>query len=55
MKNLEQYLGCGAYYPYQTKNIGEFVVSKFLDIKEKIIPFFNKYRAPSLGHFSELY
>lgn len=46
MKYLEQYLGCGAYYP--TENIGEFVVSKFLDIKEKIIPFFEQY--PLLGN-----
>lgn len=46
MKYLEEYLGCGAYYP--SKNIGEFVVSKFLDIKDKIIPFFDKY--PILGN-----
>jgi hypothetical protein len=48
MENLEQYLGCGTYYP--SENIGEFVVSRFLDIKEKIIPFFDKY--PILGNKS---
>jgi len=41
MKSLERYLNCGAYYP--SVNTGEFVVSKLLDIKEKIIPFFEKY------------
>lgn len=41
MKNIREYLGCGAYY--SSENIGEFVVSKFLDIKDKIIPFFDKY------------
>lgn len=45
MKYLERYLNCGAYYP--SVNTGEFVVSKLLDIKEKIIPFFEKY--PILG------
>jgi len=43
MKYLNQYLNCGAYYPYPADKIGDFVVSNLLDIKEKIIPFFDKY------------
>lgn len=46
MKSLEQYLGCGTYYPYD--KIGDFKVSNFFDIKEKIIPFFDKY--PVVGN-----
>jgi hypothetical protein len=45
MEYLEQYLNCGTYYP--SDNIGEFVVSNFLEIKTKLLPFFDNY--PILG------
>jgi len=39
MENLKTYLGCG-YIVHTKKNTVEFVVTKFADIQEKIIPFF---------------
>ena len=47
MKILEIYLNCGRYYPKSNSEAGDFVVSKLLDITDKIIPFFEKY--PILG------
>jgi len=47
MQNLVSYLGCGAYFPRKNKDIGEYMVTKFSDIANKIIPFFDKY--PILG------
>lgn len=41
MKTLEEYLGCGNYYLRQ--DIGEFIVKRFEDNLNKIIPFFEKY------------
>jgi hypothetical protein len=45
MKSLVSYLGCGRYEArsYPALKAGDFVVTKFSDIAEKIIPFFNKY------------
>jgi len=46
MKSLVSYLGCGRYEArsgYPGLQAGDFVVTKFSDIAEKIIPFFNKY------------
>jgi lantibiotic modifying enzyme len=43
MKTLEIYLNCGRYYPKSQSEVGDFVVSKLLDITDKIIPFFEKY------------
>lgn len=43
MISLIEYLGCGKYYPVLKNNKGNFVVVKFSDITDKIIPFFNKY------------
>ena len=45
MENLINYFGCG--YLSVRKDIIDFHVTKFSDIIEKIIPFFNKY--PILG------
>lgn len=45
MENIINYLGCG--YLSVRNNIIDFHVTKFSDIIEKIIPFFNKY--PLLG------
>lgn len=43
MKSLEGYLGCGNYYPKSNTDIGEFIVGRFGDNLNKIIPFFDKY------------
>ena len=42
MKSLENYLGCGKLYKI-TDSHCRFIVTKFKDITENIIPFFNKY------------
>jgi len=44
MQNLIDYFGCGKYFSYSNKDKGEFVVVKFSDIIEKIIPFFDEYQ-----------
>jgi hypothetical protein len=43
MKSLIEYLGCGRYEVRPNGFAGDFIVSKFTDINEKIIPFFNLY------------
>ena len=43
MKNLVSYFGVGQYYPYSTREAGDFFVRGFSDITQKIIPFFDKY------------
>lgn len=42
IKSFVSYFGCGRYFP--RKDFGEFIVTKFKDITEKIIPFFDKYK-----------
>lgn len=42
MKSLENYLGCGKLYGI-TDSHCRFIVTKFKDLTEKIIPLFNKY------------
>jgi hypothetical protein len=44
MKSLVDYLNCGDYRPRANQDAGDFVVTKFSDIIEKIIPLFNKYQ-----------
>lgn len=44
MKSLVSYLGCGRYVPRNNKDFGEFIVTKFEDVTEKIIPFFEEYQ-----------
>jgi hypothetical protein len=46
LKVLTQYLDCGICHNSQEETL-KFIVIRFSDIKEKIIPFFNKY--PILG------
>jgi len=41
------YLGCGGYYKRSSKDSGCFIVQKFSDFTEKILPFLGKY--PILG------
>lgn len=44
LKSLVNYLGCGKYYIRSHRPIyGDYIVTKLKDIKEKIIPFFDKY------------
>lgn len=47
MKCLPEYLDCGVYRPHRDRESGEFTVTKFSSLLEKIIPFFQKY--PILG------
>ena len=42
LESLASYLDCGSYYSRGT-DLGDYVVSRFTDIVEKIIPFFDKY------------
>jgi hypothetical protein len=43
IKSLINYLGCGQIYLRSNKDAVDFVVSRYSDISEKIIPFFDKY------------
>ena len=43
IRNIIATLGCGRYVARSNKEYGEFVVEKFSDIIEKIIPLFEKY------------
>jgi hypothetical protein len=43
MESLQEYLGCGYYCSYPARNYGDFIVTNFGDITEKILPFFEKY------------
>ena len=43
MNNLMLYLGCGKSTLSEKTNRVDFIIWKFKDIEEKLIPFFNKY------------
>lgn len=43
MKTLVDYFECGKYYPRLKGDGGDFVVTRFSDIRDKIIPFCDKY------------
>lgn len=43
MEALIQYFGCGIYKARSVASAGDFFVSNFSDIFEKILPFFGKY------------
>lgn len=43
LKSLVEYLGSGIYYARSEHNLSEFVVTKFADLTDKMIPFFDKY------------
>jgi hypothetical protein len=47
LKSIVGYLGCGQYSPKHKETWDDFMVTKFKDNYEKIIPFFKKY--PLLG------
>lgn len=48
MKALVPYFGCGDYKKRSSVTTGDFVVNKFSDITDKIIPLFIQY--PLLGY-----
>ena len=41
---MVEFFGAGRYVPYSTKGFGEFIVTKFSEIAEILIPFFNEYK-----------
>ena len=43
MKSLVNYFGCGHYKVIANHDIGEFCVTKFSDIINKIIPLFKNF------------
>jgi hypothetical protein len=43
IKSLANYLDCGKVFKNSNRDLVEFVVKKFSDLSEKIIPFFDKY------------
>jgi hypothetical protein len=43
MKSLILFFNCGAYYKVINRELGYYIVQKFSDLNEKIIPFFEKY------------
>jgi LAGLIDADG endonuclease len=47
MRNLVSFFECGNYFSRNNKNFGELIITKFEDLIDKVIPFFNKY--PILG------
>lgn len=44
MESFVAYFGCGRYLPHKNRDLGRFIVTKFSDIENKIIPFFNEYQ-----------
>lgn len=53
LKDIVTYLNCGRYYKTPTRNEGQFLVTVFSDINDKLIPFLNEY--PLLGTKKEDY
>jgi hypothetical protein len=53
LNNIVTYLNCGRYYKSPTRNEGQYLVTVFSDIYEKIIPLFNEY--PLIGVKKEDY
>ena len=47
LKDIVTYLNCGRYYESPIRNEGQYLVTIFSDINDKIIPFLNEY--PLLG------
>ena len=53
LNNIITYLKCGRYYKSPTRNEGQYLVTVFSEINEKIIPLFNEY--PLIGAKKEDY
>lgn len=43
LKNIVTYLNCGRYYKSPKRNEGQFLITVFSDINDKLIPFLNEY------------
>lgn len=43
LKNIIATLNCGRYYARSNSNVYDFIVEKFTDITEKVIPFFEAH------------
>jgi hypothetical protein len=59
MGSLVAYLGCGKYSAPSRDKPGNYIVTKFSDINDKIIPFFQKYplagaKAADFSDFKEI-
>lgn len=44
MSSLVSYLGCGKYIKRNNRDTGSYWVSKFADIHEKVLPFFQEHK-----------
>lgn len=44
MKSFIDYFGCGKYYSFSNLELGDYVCFKFSDIRDIIIPFFQKHK-----------
>jgi len=44
MKSVVSYFGCGYYKSIKNIDVGNFIVTNFSDLTDKVIPFFNKYQ-----------
>jgi hypothetical protein len=55
MKIIVTNFGCGTYKGSRNRELGQFVVTRFSEISEKIIPFFLKYplRGTKLLNFKD--
>ena len=51
MRSFVTKLGCGKYIPRSNKAYGEFVVERFIDINQKIIPLFEKYKLKGIKRY----
>lgn len=47
LKNFINYFSCGRYKLRSGRLLGDFLVTQFSDVTEKVIPFFDKY--PLIG------
>lgn len=47
LNNFVSFLQCGRYYKWSRRDEGQYLVTRFLDINEKIIPLLNEY--PLIG------
>jgi len=54
MKSLVSYFGCGRYVACDNRDLGQFVVTKFLDLTDKIIPLFQEYPVQGVKHLDFL-
>jgi hypothetical protein len=48
INSFNKYFGCGRYRPGTGQDWGNFIVTDFSDITDKIIPFFKKYPLHSI-------